>query len=55
MKNKLIGGLAVLLMIFGVSICGCMEDNKSQAKEMVDLLPNNYNGFVCEFQEYRGQ
>jgi hypothetical protein len=46
MKNKLIGGLAVLLMIFGVSICGCMEDNKSQAKEMVDLLPNNYNGFV---------
>ncbi len=44
--KKIIGGLTILLMIVGVSICGCMEDNKSQANEMINLIPKNYNGFV---------
>ncbi len=46
MNKKIIGGFAVLLMIIGVSICGCMEDNKSQANEMINLIPENYDGFV---------
>jgi tetratricopeptide (TPR) repeat protein len=44
--KKIIGGFTVLLLIIGVSICGCMEDNKNQAKGLINLIPENYNGFV---------
>ncbi|WP_244409484.1 hypothetical protein [Methanocaldococcus jannaschii] len=39
--------LAILLaLIIGTSLCGCLNDSKSEADELIKMLPVDYNGFV---------
>jgi hypothetical protein len=43
---RVFGVLAILTIIVGISLCGCVKDNKSEANELIKILPSDYRGFV---------
>ncbi|ADC69726.1 conserved hypothetical protein [Methanocaldococcus sp. FS406-22] len=44
---RIVGILAILLaIIVGTSLCGCVKDSKSEANELIKMVPSDYKGFI---------
>ncbi|NPA62508.1 MAG: hypothetical protein GXN95_03020 [Methanococci archaeon] len=57
-KLKILAKILIMLsaIVVGASLSGCVNDSKSEANELIKMLPYNYNGFVyVNFETLKGE